>query len=490
MIHGGRTVTWGELEEHCSRLAGGLAGLGVSKGGRVGGLMQNAPEHFEVVLACARAGAIFVPLNPMLTPAELREQAEDAELDALVTDSSFAAAAGSLEHVVGPARTFFVDAPPEGGRALAELRAGAAIRDDAGVDMADPLFICYTSGTTCRAKGAVLTHGNCEGLAVSVMAADGLRPHDRALVTVPLAFTGAGVSFAMPILHCGGSLLIRDAFDPEAVLDDVERRDVTFIGVVPMVLERIAAVPDFERRDLSRLHVAKVGGASVPESLLRLYQDRGVPLVGAYGLTEGTGCNLELPAHDALRQLGSAGLPLLGQRAKIAGAEGREAAPGEPGELLLAGACVMQGYWRQPETTADTIRDGWLHTGDVATVDDEGYFRIVDRQKDMIISGGINVYPAEIERVLSGHPDIVELAVVGVPDDTWGETPVACVVSSNPSLTLDHLLAFAEGKLAPYKRPRRLQLMQQSLPRGMSGKVLKRELRRHLLESRPAAGTH
>ncbi|HEX5192998.1 MAG TPA: AMP-binding protein [Solirubrobacteraceae bacterium] len=486
LVHEERIVTWQELETACSHLAGGLHALGIDRGDRVGALLRNGPVHFEVVLACARVGAIFVPLNPMLTPVELREQSEDAELTALVTDSSFVAALSHLEQVVGAERILFADAPPAGGRALDELRGADPIDDDSSVDMSDPLFLCYTSGTTGSSKGAVLTHGNCEGLAVSVMAADDLGPDDRALVTVPLAFTGAGVSFAMPILHCGGSMLIREAFEPEAVLDDIERRGVTFIGVVPVVLERLANAASFEERNLSGLRVAKAGGASVPESLLRLYQQRGVPLVGAYGLTEGTGCNLELPAHDALRKLGSTGLPLLGQRAMVVTPDGSEAGPGEPGELLLGGACVMQGYWKQPEITAQTIRDGWLHTGDVATMDEDGYYRIVDRQKDMIISGGINVYPAEVERALSGHPDVVELAVVGVPDDRWGEAAVVCAVSSNPHLTLDDLLSVAADTLAPFKRPRRLELMDQPLPRGMSGKVLKRELRRTVIGSRPA----
>jgi fatty-acyl-CoA synthase len=486
MIQGERTVTWGELEGSCSRLAAGLAATGVAKGDRVAGLMRNAPEHFEILLACARIGAIFVPLNPMLTARELAALVEDAEPGTLVTDSTFAETLPRLEHVIPAASTFFVDAPPSGGRALAELREHGAIRRDGDVDMADPLLICYTSGTTGTSKGAVLTHGNCEGLAVSVIAADGLRPSDRALVTVPLAFTGAGVSFAMPILHTGGSMLIRDAFDPVSALEDIEHSGVTFIGVVPVILERMAAVPDFEARDLSGLRVAKSGGASVPESLLRWYQERGIGLVAAYGLTEATGCNLELPAHDALRKLGSTGLPMLGQQARVVDDEGHDVPPGEPGELLLAGACVMHGYWRQPDITADTIRDGWLHTGDVATVDDEGYYRIVDRQKDMIITGGINVYPAEIERALSGHPDIVELAVIGLPDAKWGETPVACVVSSNPELTVEDLHVFAAETLAPFKRPRKLVLMEQPLPRGMSGKVLKRDLRGQLSAGTPA----
>ncbi|HEY2286445.1 MAG TPA: AMP-binding protein [Streptosporangiaceae bacterium] len=202
-------------------------------------------------------------------------------------------------------------------------------------------------------------------------------------------------------------------------------------------------------------------------------------------MTEGSGLNLQLQAHESLRKLGSVGIPLLGQEAKVVNADGAEADPSEPGELLLAGSTVMKEYWRNPEATAQTLRDGWLHTGDVASVDDERYFRIVDRAKDMIISGGINIYPAEIEAVLSRHPDVAEVAVVGVPDQRWGEAPVACVVTGNRELTLDQLNAFAEGSLARFKRPRELVDRDAPLPRSMSGKILKREIRSELEKERP-----
>ena len=481
LLHEGTTVTWGELEERCARVAAGLLSLGVNKGDRVAGLMRNAPEHFEVVLACARIGAIFVPLNPLLTATELRSLAENARPAALVTDSAFVPVLDPLAEIIGAKRIFFTDAPPEGGRSLASLRTHGALRRDLDVHPDDPLFICYTSGTTGKPKGAVLSHANIEGLATSVISFDSLGRNDRALVTVPLAFTGAGISFAMPMLRCGGSLIIRHELDPALVLNDIENNGVSFMGVVPLVLQRMAAQPGFEDRDLSGLRVAKSGGAAVPESLLRLYQEHGVGLVNAYGLTEGAGCNLQLPAQDALDRLGSVGIPMLGQSAKIVDALGNEVAVGQAGELLLSGSCVMQGYWGEEELTAATIREGWLHTGDLATMDEDGYFRIVDRAKDMIISGGINIYPAEIEAVLHSHPDIEEIAVIGMPDDTWGESPVACVVSRNPDLTLEDLLEFVAGSLASFKRPRRMVLMDKKLPRGMSGKILKRGIRGELL---------
>ncbi len=240
----------------------------------------------------------------------------------------------------------------------------------------------------------------------------------------------------------------------------------------------------FARRDLSGLRVAKVGGApgarASPAALRRARGRAGQRL----RLTEGSGLNLQLQAHESLRRLGSVGIPLLGQEAKVVNASGGAADPGEPGELLLACSTVMKEYWRNPAATAAALRDGWLHTGDVASVDADGYFRIVDRAKDMIISGGINIYPAEIEAVLSRHPDVAEVAVVGVPDERWGEAPVACVVTGNRSLSLEQLNAFAEGSLAHFKRPRELVLRDAPLPRSMSGKVLEREIRSDLMKHR------
>jgi len=484
LVHEDGDRTWGQLEESCARLAAGLLATGVRKGDRVGGLLRNGPDYIEVILGCARIGAVFVPLNPLLTGLELRVLAEDAGLSALVTDASFTSVLGPLDELIGASHIFFAGEPPALGRSLDDLHQHGTVRDDGDVGPADPMLICYTSGTTGRSKGAVLTHANLEAVAAGAIAFDALTRDDRAIITVPLAFTGASVSVAVPFLRCGGSLVIRPEFVPGRVLDDIER-GVTFIGVVPLILERMAAEPGFGQRDLSGLRVAKVGGAPVPEHLLRLYGERGVGLVNAYALTEGSGLNLELQAHEALRKLGSVGIPLLGQEARVVTASGRAADPGEPGELLLAGSTVMKEYWRNPAATADALRDGWLHTGDIASVDDEGYFRIVDRAKDMIISGGINIYPAEIEAVLSRHPDVAEVAVVGVPDDRWGEAPVACVVTGNRLLSLEELNAFAEGSLARFKRPRQLVLRDTPLPRSMSGKILKREIRGELVKEGP-----
>ena len=489
IVHEDGDRTWGQLEDRCAHLAAGFLAAGLRTGDRVGGLLRNAPEYIEVILGCARIGAVFVPLNPLLTAGELRILAEDAALSALVTDASFVSVLGPFDELIGAERIFFAGDPPAMGRSLRGLHEHGAVHDDRDVGGADPIMICYTSGTTGRPKGAVLTHGNLEAVASGAIAFDALTRDDRAIITVPLAFTGASVSVAVPFLRCGGSIAIRHEFVPARVLDDIEHNGVTFIGVVPLILERMASEPDFGARDLSGLRVAKVGGATVPEHLLRIYTERGIGLVNAYALTEGSGLNLELQAHEALRKLGSVGIPLLGQEARVIDADGNQAAPGEPGELLLAGSTVMKEYWRNPQATSEALREGWLHTGDVASVDAEGYFRIVDRAKDMIISGGINIYPAEIEAVLARHPDVAEVAVVGMPDETWGEAPVACVVTGNRDLSLEQLNTFAEGSLAHFKRPRQLVLRDAPLPRSMSGKILKREIRTGLLAGNPGDRT-
>src|SRR5690625_4872513 len=289
-----RNLTWGQLNNSCAQLAAGLAAEGLRKGDRVGCLIHNAPEHFEVLLACARLGVIFVPLNPMLTSRELREVIADAELTALVTESAFSKVLETISDELSANHTYFIDTISENKRSLDELRSHGTLDASSGVTDEDPAMICYTSGTTGRSRGAVLTHGNLTGVAASAINIDDLTHQDRAIVAAPLAFTGAGGCFAIPILYCGGSIVIRQKLVPAEILDDIERNGVTFIGVVPLILERLAAEADFAERDLSGLRVVKSGGSPVPEHLIRLYQSRGVGMVNAYGLTEGAGLNLEL----------------------------------------------------------------------------------------------------------------------------------------------------------------------------------------------------
>lgn len=473
LVFEGRTITWGELEDRVARLAGGLRATGVEKGDRVGFLCRNTPEFYEVLLACARIGAVFVPFNTRLSHGEMNHIAADSDLSLLVTERHFS------DRLTGPLadvdRIHFLDAP-HGGAASYEDLLGEPVHRPTDVTLDDLLILVYTSGTTGLAKAAMITHRNAVATAVAVINADGIGPTDRVLLPAPLAFAGSVLSVSMPMLQAGASIAIERSFDPERTLDLVERGGVTMLKLVPVIYQMMAASPTFHERDFSGLRTATSGGAPVPLDIIQTYQARGVGLASAYGLTEGSGYNLGLPAEQAEERVGWSGFPLPFQEARIVDEEGKEKPHGEVGELVLRGPNIMVGYWRAPEATAEALRDGWLHTGDLALRDEEGYFKVVDRKKDMIISGGINVYPAEVERVLRMHPAVLDVAVVGVPDEKWGESPLAYVVSADPGLTLEELNAATSSELADYKRPRHLVLLDE-LPRNTNGKLLKRALR-------------
>lgn len=281
-------------------------------------------------------------------------------MSTLLTDTTFTDTLDCFDGIVPPERIFFADESPEGGRAFADLVGTERVDDSGEVSADDPMYICYTSGTTGAPKGTVLTHGNVEAAAHSVLCCDALTCHDRAAIPVPLSFTGAGISVAMSILYVGGSIQLEQTLVPSRMLDLVEHHEVTMLGLVPLIYQQMAAEPDFDQRDLGGLKVAKVGGAPVPRPILETYQARGVALVGAYGITEGSGFNMELPAHDALRKLGTAGLPAMHQRCRVADPDGQPLPPGEVGELLIAGPTVMKGYWRDRDATEHTLRSGWL----------------------------------------------------------------------------------------------------------------------------------
>lgn len=472
--------SWRELEDGVARVAGGLRAAGVRRGDRVGFLARNTPEFFEVLLACGRLGAIMVPFNVRLSAGEIAHIAEDAGVSLLVSERFFDDRSARILPRVRTA--YYLDEPPPGGHRYTDLHGPPlADGDDADqgrptVTLDDPLLLVYTSGTTGHAKAAVITHGNAAGTSIAVINADGIGPADRIVVPAPLAFAGSVLSLGMPMMHAGASMVIERDVDPERLLDLVEHGGVTMLKLVPVIYQMMAATPGFAERDLAGLRSATCGGSPVALGLLRTYQAKGVALSSAYGLTEGCGYNLGLPPEEAVERLGWVGLPLPFQRCRVVDDDGSPVQAGEIGELTIAGPCVMAGYWQAPEATSSTVRDGWLHTGDLAVADEHGYVRIVDRKKDMLISGGINVYPAEIERVLAGHPDVNDVAVVGVPDPRWGEAPLAYVVTDDATLTLDRLVHGLEDELADFKRPRHLVVLDE-LPRNPNGKVLRRDLR-------------
>jgi acyl-CoA synthetase (AMP-forming)/AMP-acid ligase II len=477
LIAGDTRETWAEVDAISDTVARGLAARGITKGDRVGLLMHNRPELAHVILATLKLGAICVPLNIRLTGTELSPLVAGSGCAVVVTEEALEPAmeaAASAGHV---------DVISLGSRSLPGYEAllsspGASPEVEIADD--DPAFICYTSGTTGLQKGAVLTHRSVIAPGEAKVLAEGLTWRDRVLVAVPLVYTGAVISCFMQLtVYAGGTMVLERDFDPDRVLTLIERHRVSVMTTVPVVWERMARSAEFDSSDLSTLTSAAVGGAPVSLDLLERYRERGISLIQVYGMTEASGLISALRAEDAAAHLGSAGRAIMGTSVRIGDPDGGDVATGEVGEVLVRGAHVMAGYWDQPEATAATIRDGWLRSGDLGTIDDEGFLTIVDRTKDMLISGGINVYPAEIERALAGIPGIVDLAVIGIRDEQWGEVPLLLLhADGEPAPVLREIGAVAERDLAGFKRPRYAVISDGPLPRTFSGKIAKPELRR------------
>jgi fatty-acyl-CoA synthase len=292
----------------------------------------------------------------------------------------------------------------------------------------------------------------------------------------PLAFTG-GLALWLYTYWSGGSLLLDNEVNIDRIYDNFEKEKATGFMGVPTIFQMIVDHPRWKTADLSSWKKACSGGAVVPPSLLKAVQARGVPMLQMFSLTESSAAGTVLPSHDAFRKVGSAGIPINHGSLKIADDDDNEVATGEVGEILLKGPQIMKEYWNNPTATAAALRGGWLHTGDLGYVDDEGYLYVVDRKKDMLISGGLNVYPAELERLIANVPGVVEVAVVGVPDDRWGETPLVIVFANGAQVEANEVLKVCRDNLADFKLPRYFHLSDTPLPRNMSGKILKRELK-------------
>jgi fatty-acyl-CoA synthase len=335
----------------------------------------------------------------------------------------------------------------------------------------------YTSGTTGRPKGAMLTHSNLIWNAVNVLVDHDLIADERALVSAPLFHTAGLNMLTLPVLLKGGTCVLAESFDPGETLDLVERHRVTFMFGVPTMFDQVARHPRFTEADLSSLRMLTCGGSPVPTPLIGTYQKRGLTFLQGYGMTEAAPGTLFLDAEHALAKAGSAGVPHFFSDVRVVRPDLTPADVGETGEVVVRGPHVMAGYWGLPEETAAVFADGWFRSGDAARVDEDGYVFIVDRIKDMIISGGENVYPAEVEDLLLAHPDVIECAVIGVPDDKWGEVPRAVVVLREGATSdADELLASLAGHLARYKIPKSVVIADE-LPRTASGKLLKSRVR-------------
>ena len=342
----------------------------------------------------------------------------------------------------------------------------------------DPWVLCYTGGTTGSPKAAILTHGNITWNAINTVASWGLRPDDVAILNAPMFHTGGLNVFTAPLVHIGGTSIVCRGFDPDQVYDLLRDANVTLLFGVPTMFLALQQHPRWATADFSRLRLVISGGAPCPPSIYERFWERGIPFKSGYGLTEAGPNTFWLPDQDVKRKAGSVGFPLFYVDVKIVDEKGEICPPDQAGELLIRGPHVCAGYWNRREESEQMLKDGWLHTGDLARRDAEGYHTIVGRVKDVIISGGENIYPAEVEAILGLHPAVAEIALIGVPDAKWGQTPLAIVVPRpGQQPTLEDLQAGCAGRLARYKLPRKMVLLD-ALPRTAAGKIDKQQLKK------------
>ncbi len=475
-----RCYTYPEFHLRASRVAEFLRDeWHVQPGERVALLAHNSSDYFEVLWGCAKAGVILVCLNWRLAVPELEFILRDSSPVALIYDAPFAEAAAALKQKLGLTRLMtLAPQPPEGEyayeAALAQASGKPIVMPPRGLN--EIWHILYTAGTTGRSKGVLQTFGMVLYNALNISLPIDLTSQDVTLNLLPCFHTGGLNMYANPTFHVGGTAIIQRAFDPTETLRLLSTQATAFFGVSAVYLF-LSQHPDFEKTDLSRMRSWANGGSPVPTSLLELYRRRGIYIQFGFGMTE-TGPTVFIIEKDyPAAKIGSVGKPQLHVDVRIVDREGRDLPPGERGELLIKGPGVTPGYWQLPEVTAQTIVDGWLHSGDVALRDEDGYYYIVDRVKDMYISGGENVYPAEVENVIFEMPQVAEVAVIGVPDDKWGEVGRAIVVvKPGQALAEQAVIDFCRAKLARYKVPRSTVFVDK-LPRNAAGKVVKGELK-------------
>jgi fatty-acyl-CoA synthase len=479
----GKTTTWGELNARATALADALARRGVGFGDRVMILMLNRTEFIEAMLAANQLGAIAVPVNFRLTPPELAFLVEDCEARVVITEPVLADVAGAVRAIAPLLETVVVagGATEDGLVGYEDLLAEQGTPHEV-VDIPNdhPALIMYTSGTTGRPKGAVLTHTNLTGQTMTMLFTNGADLNtDVGFIGVPL-FHIAGIGNLLVGLTLGLPTVINTlgAFDPGQLLDLLEAEKVTSVFLVPAQWQVVCAMQQAQPRDL-KLRVISWGAAPASDTLLRTMAETfpDCKILAAFGQTEMSPVTAMLLGDDAIRKLGSVGRVIPTVSARVVDDDMKDVPVGEVGEIVYRAPTLMAGYWNRPDATAEAFAGGWFHSGDLVRMDEEGYIWVVDRKKDMIISGGENIYCAEVENVLAAHPEIVEAAVIGRPHEKWGEVPVAVVAISGQLLSLQDLDEFLTQRLARYKHPKGLEIVE-ALPRNPSGKVLKTELRK------------
>jgi len=482
LIFEGTSFTYRQLGDRIHRLGNSLTAMDVRKGDRVAILLYNCNQYLEAYFAAARIGAVAVPLNYRLATPEVEYLLCNAGAETLIFDGEFVETVKGLRQKIPVKKERYLgvgdrlpdlalnyehvirESPPEAPRVPWEVTGE------------DPHLIMYISGTTGLPKGAVLSHRKTFYNCLNADIFFELKSTDVMLIVVPLFHSAGLLITASPMYYQGGTVVLHKRFDARKILEDIQKYRVNKFLAITTMYNFILQRENLESYDLSSLETCYVGGERVPPSLVQKYREHGIFLRQIFGQTE-TSILLWTTAEDAMNKIETVGKPVLHGEIRLVDAEGRDVGMGEVGEIIARGPILMSGYWNGPELTRQTIRNGWLHTGDLAKMDEEGCFYIVDREKDMYISGGENVYPAEIEKIYSAHPKVFEVAVVGVPDEKWGQVgKVFIVLKEGSSMTEEEALRYCEGKVARFKIPKYCRFVK-ALPKTESGKIKKSSLR-------------
>ncbi len=483
----GERVTYGDLYARVRRISGALYELGFRKGDGLAIILPNSEAFLEMYYAALSIGMFVVPLNPLYTPNELLYMLQDSAVKIIVAPVQMAPIAPmvmqalpGVKLIVAGESGELIDHSLIAFESLLEHGALMDIPEELAID--DLAVILYTSGTTGKPKGAMLTHQNLSSNAMMAGIHLHLSRTDRIITVLPMFHVFSLTVCVNAGIFSAAELIILSRFSPKEVIKVIEETKATLFAGVPTMYNFILQAAGDMDVDFHSLRYCISGGAAMPVAVLTEFEQRfGVTVLEGYGLSEASPITAFAPVDGRPRKVGSIGVSLPMVEQKVFDAQDHEVPVGEVGELVVRGPNVMKGYLGQPENTKIALRSGWLHTGDMARMDEDGYFYIVDRKKDMILVGGYNVYPREIEEVLFAYDGVLEAAVIGVPNDNYGEEVVACIVSKNDSVTADGIRRFCENRLAKYKQPTKILFMQ-DLPKNMTGKVVRRELREHVVD--------